>query len=71
MIVVFEILGVSYFIFGQDEHSSAYFLMNSLLNFCETVITSPAVLKAFGVITLFASTFAIMYKNALAKRVVE
>ena len=69
LLISFEIIGFSYFILGQTEQSSSYFLMTSLLNLCETVITNSTVLKYCGMLIIAVSIGGIMNQNAMMKQI--
>ena len=57
-----------YFFFEQNENSTAYFMITSLLNLFETAITSEVILKYCGILILLVSICAIVYQHAISKQ---
>jgi hypothetical protein len=70
LVIVAEMVGLSFFFFGQNEYTTSYYLMSNWLHLCESTITNAWVLKFFGLLTLFASVIGIFHQNALSKRIV-
>ena len=63
--IALEILGLSCIFFGQNEQSSAFFIMSTILNLCESVITNSIVLKYCGFGMILVTIARIFHQESL------